>query len=400
MLELELSIMSRGPQTAQRVQQLLAPFAARHRVQIHLNVLNWDTGWAELVKTALYGHGPDISEIGSTWVGNLMGMNALRPFASAEVAALGGEAAFLRSAWQSGQVGGGSQLWAVPWLADTRVIYYRRDWLARAGLDEKDAFSTATQLEQTLAKLVLTGVAHPWAVPTLPTLNTLHNVVSWVWGAGGDFVSNTGRQVLFHQPAAVAGLCAYYDLHRYLAGPTGRIGPDESNLLFRQGIAGVILSGPWTMNRLLNASESDAEVRANFGVALPPGDSFVGGSHLIIWKHTHQARLALELIQYLTSQATQSTYIQMDPELLPVRYDALEASPLAQHPGYHLLSTGARFGRSFPSLPRWGLVEDKLASVLNDIWADLHANAALDLDAHLRRKLDPLAKRLEYTLQQ
>lgn len=400
MPELELSIMSRGPHTAQRVQQLLAPFAARHRVQIHVNVLNWDSGWAELVKTALYGHGPDISEIGSTWVGNLAGMNALRPFTAPEVAAVGGEAAFLRSAWQSGQVGGASQLWALPWLADTRVIYYRRDWLAQAGVDEKDAFNTAAQLEQTLAKLSQSGVAHPWAVPTLPTLTTLHNVVSWVWGAGGDFISANGRQVLFHQPAALAGLRAYYDLHRYLAGPTQRIGPDESDLLFKQGVAGVILSGPWTMNRLLTATEAHADVRANFGVASPPGDAFVGGSHLVIWKHTHQTRLALELVQHLTSQATQSTYIQMDPELMPVRHDSLDASPLAQHPGYHLLSASARSGRSFPTLARWGLVEDKLAAALNDTWADTLANPALDLEAYLQRKLEPLAKRLEYTLNQ
>lgn len=400
MLELELTIMSRGPETAQRVQQLLAPFATRHRVKIHVNVLSWETAWAELVKTALYGHGPDVSEIGSTWVGNLMGMNALRPFAAAEVATLGGEAAFLRSAWQSGQVAHTSQLWAVPWLADTRVIYYRRDWLARAGVDEADAFGTAAQLEQTLAKLLASGYEHSWAVPTLPTLNTLHNIVSWVWGAGGDFISPDGRHVLFNQPSALAGFRAYFDLHRYLAGPTRRIGPGDSNQLFRRGGAGVILSGPWTMNRLLVESESDGDVRANFGVALPPGDSFVGGSHLVIWKHTHQARLALELIQFLTSQAAQTTYIQMDPELLPVRYDSLDASPLAQHAGYQLLRTGVRFGRSFPALARWGLVEDKLASALNDIWAETLANPAVDLEAVLQRKLEPLAKRLEYTLQQ
>src|SRR5262245_30622213 len=100
MLELELSVMSRGPETASRLQKVLAPFQTRHRAHIHLKVLTWEAGWAELVKTALYGHGPDISEIVSTWVGNLVGMNALRPFAPAETASLGGESAFLRSAWQ------------------------------------------------------------------------------------------------------------------------------------------------------------------------------------------------------------------------------------------------------------------------------------------------------------
>lgn len=399
MLELEFSIMARGLDPAQRLRQVLAPFEARHRVRVNLTVLDWDTGWAELVKTALYGHGPDLAEIGSTWVGNLVGMNALRPFSPAEITALGGESAFLRSAWQSGHVGKSPQLWAIPWTADTRVIYYRRDWLERAGIDEDTAFGSAAQLEETLAKLLMSGVVQPWAVPTMPTLNTLHNAISWVWGAGGDCISADGRQVLFHKPEALTGWKNYFNLHRYLAPQNRRLQPGDSNLKFRRGEAGAILSGPWTMQALL-MEETQPEVRANFGAALPPGDSFVGGSHLIIWKHSHQARLAGELIQYLTSQAAQTSYIQLSPDLLPVRYDALDSSPLTQHPAYRLLSSGVRFGRSFPSIARWGLVEDKLAHALNDIWAEVLANPAVDLEAFIAQKLEPLAKRLEHTLQQ
>jgi multiple sugar transport system substrate-binding protein len=279
------------------------------------------------------------------------------------------------------------------------VIYYRRDWLARAGVDEENAFGSAAQVDETLAKLLASGVAQPWAVPTLPTLNTLHNAISWVWGAGGDCVSADGRLVLFHKPEAIAGWRAYFDLHRYLAPQNRRLRAGDSNVLFRRGEVGAILSGPWTLHSLL-MGETQPDVKANFGVALPPGDSFVGGSHLIVWKHSHQARLALELIQHLTSHTSQTASMQLAPDLLPGRYDALDASPLAQHPGYHLLSAGVRFGRSFPAVPRWGLVEDKLAAALNEVWADVLAQPAVDLDALLHRKLDPPAKRLEYTLQQ
>ena len=52
-----------------------------------------------------------------------------------ELNVLGGSAAFLPSSWQSSIVLGEKEVCAVPWLADTRLIYYRRDLLDKAGVD-------------------------------------------------------------------------------------------------------------------------------------------------------------------------------------------------------------------------------------------------------------------------
>ena len=108
--------------------------------------------------------------------------------------------------------------WAVPWWADTRVIYYRRDLWAQAGVDmTQAAFDTPEHLTQTLGQLQAAGVPIPWVVPTHQSRMTVHNVAGWVWGAGGDFVADDGRHVVFEQPEAQAGICAYLDLARFLA---------------------------------------------------------------------------------------------------------------------------------------------------------------------------------------
>src|SRR3972149_112001 len=125
MQELELSIMARGKDPAGDIQPLLDQFEAEHPIRVRGTVLTWNTAGAELVKIALYGHGPDVSEIGTTWIGNLISMNALRPFAMSELAGLGGAKAFLLSSWQSSSfIGERDVVCAVPWLADTRLIYY------------------------------------------------------------------------------------------------------------------------------------------------------------------------------------------------------------------------------------------------------------------------------------
>src|SRR5438105_3519393 len=116
---LDFSIMS---EDTTRIQPLLEEFEAEHAIHVRLHLLSFDTGWSDLVKFALYNDGPDISEIGSAWVGDLVAMNALHPFSAAEIKSLGGASAFVPSAWRGGTLAGGSQLWAIPWNTGARLL--------------------------------------------------------------------------------------------------------------------------------------------------------------------------------------------------------------------------------------------------------------------------------------
>jgi len=399
MQELELSVLYHGPETADDLQPVLDQFESQHRVHVRLRILDWETAWAELVKIALYSHGPDISQLGTTWVSNLTAMNALRPFSQSEITSFGGPSVFLPSTWQTGTVGGDKQVWAVPWLADTRVLYYRRDWLEKAGVDEATAFKTPQQLAETLQRLQASGVGAPWVVPTRHTLITLHNLASWVWGAGGDFVTPDGRRTLFNEPQARAGIRDYYDLHRFLSPTVHGLGPGDCDLVFREGRAAITLSGPWTwLTGMIRQRGASPEVIENFGLAFPPGVPFVGGSSLVVWRHTTMANVAVELVRLLTSSRIQATY---PPHIghLPVRTDALATLAAGENPFYRTLLEGFESSRSFRATSSWGLVEDKLSLTLTDLWTELLTNPSQDLDAAIAKYLDPLAKRLDLALE-
>src|SRR5512134_1611738 len=111
----------------EQLASLVRDFETQHRVHIRLQSWNWETSWAEIMKVALYGHGPVVSEVGSTWVASLAAMNVLRSFTPMETAAMGKAAAFLPAAWHSGLLPGDPNPAAIPWLSETRAIYYRRD---------------------------------------------------------------------------------------------------------------------------------------------------------------------------------------------------------------------------------------------------------------------------------
>src|SRR3989304_8125482 len=98
---LEMSIMNHGGAFVEGMRAVLREFEQDARVEVNLRVLEWRDAWGELVKVALYGDGPHVSEIGNTWLSEFVSMNALRPFVGMEVSRLGGAQQFLPSAWQS-----------------------------------------------------------------------------------------------------------------------------------------------------------------------------------------------------------------------------------------------------------------------------------------------------------
>jgi multiple sugar transport system substrate-binding protein len=393
---LELSVMSYDDST-RGLQDVLAEFEARHHVKVHVVQVPWENGWTQIVKYALYGDAPAVSEIGSTWVASIASMNALRPYTLHELASFGGESAFLATAWNSGQLHGDSVMWAMPWLAETRVIFYRRDLLAAAGVDEQTAFQTTAQLIHTLERLKASGIRMPWCVPTQPTLTTFHNIVSWVWGAGGDLIDLDWHQIVFHEDAARAGLQAYYDLYRFLPPDHRYLDPFTADELFATGHAAAILSGPW----LLSYEQlRDPGFMARIGVALPPGVPLVSESHLVVWKSipARHEKLAIELVRFLTDQPAQLTCSQQ-VGLLPVRLEALDAPPFSTHPILRVMSQGVKMGRAFPAVRLWGLIEDRLTPALGNIWAKILSADQPDVDAVIRTELEPLALRLNRILQ-
>ncbi|MGB8644227.1 MAG: extracellular solute-binding protein [Anaerolineae bacterium] len=389
--EIEFSVMQGS---AVGVRELLDQFEAESGIHVRLRLLDWDSAWSDLMKAALYSDGPDISEIGTTWLGDLSAMNALYALGEKELAALGRGANFLPSAWQSTHLVYRTESWAVPWVTGARLIFYRRNLLEKAGVNERLAFQSAAMVNETLKTLQEKGIRVPWTVPTGTTHTTLHDIASWVWGQRGDFVTADGKRTLFSKPEARNGMRAYFSLRRYLAPGVERLNGLEPDAEFiNDPEAAVTITGTWLFN------QAAPKLGKDLGVALPPGPSFVGGSHLIIWKHSTKHQEAFKLIQFLTQPQAQVQHSQ-SIGLMPARLDTLISPPFSTQPLWQLAATALRSGRSFPVARSWGLMEDRLTSVFASLWNDILENPDLDLDVALVKRLEPLAQRLDLVLGQ
>ena len=371
------------------LQTALAEFEARTRIRVRLRPIVSKIALDELTKFAIYKKGPDVSQIGSTWLEGLADMDALRPFGAEEVKTLGDPADFVPASWKSVTLPEQREMWAVPWLADVRVLFYRRDILKQAGIDEQIAFQTPEVLERTLAQLQASGVNIPWVVPTQHSWRTVHNAASWVWGAGGHLLSADGKQILFNQPKALAGFRAYFALGRYLVNEARGLTDTESDMLFQAGKAAMTVSGPWLL-------AMPPELVAKVGITSPPGIPFVGGSHLVVWKYSRLAREAVQLVQFLAGLRFQRSC--KPGGLLPVRLTALELFNTSSAEMGKYLQQGLTKGRSFPSVPLWQVIEARLADALAAIWAEVLETPDPNWDVILDDRLNRLAQRLSLTL--
>jgi len=395
--EITLSVMQQLVGDVENVlRKLLDEFEAETHIHVNLQVLNWSQGMDTLLQTAIHGEGPDVSEIGTTWVSSFVAMNSLQAFQPTDKRIVGSENEYLTAPWKTCVFEDGAQLWAMPWMVGTRVFFYRRDLFEQAGLDPQTAFTNHDEFDQSLEIMREKGIESPWAVPTLPTLNTLHYIANWIWSAGGSFVSSDGQEVLFNKPKSLSGIQKYYQLGRFLPKPAKELDPEKvSDLFWKEAQTAVLIGGPWQLPAFEKIAHP--QVWENLGIAPIPGVVFLGGSNLVIWEHVRNKMAAVRLIGFLNSDRVQRVY-PPHVGLYPVRRETLADPQFTQDPLFGDLVSHIETGRAYPAVSLWGVIERRLPKTLADIWQDYLSTPDTDLGELIKGHMDQLASRLAITL--
>jgi multiple sugar transport system substrate-binding protein len=366
-------------------------------IDAHIIPMRWATYWKEILNIALFKHGADVSQIGAPSTGAVVSMNALRPFTSREIAQMGGTESFLSASWQTTKIRGESNVWAMPFVSDVRVVYFWRDMLEKAKVDEQMAFKNPERFRETLTRLKNSGITLPWGVETRFPFANLQNIVSWIWSAGGDILSTDGSEPLFAKPEALEGIRNYFTLQEFLPPELFKSDqPVYASDLFTNRKVAIAMGSPNLLRIVQQNYANQPEMLKKVGVALPPGPPYVGGSNLLVWAHTRQEQRAVNVVQQLTSKEIQNVFCQKSG-YLPVRLDLLSEPPYTTEPHLKVIVEALKIGRPYPSFRRWGLVEERLGIVFDHFWSQLFTNHSMD---SALKELVGLSDRLAITLEQ
>ncbi len=391
MREITLSLYDRGEGTNVAIQPLLDEFERKHHIHVNLKLYGWAESWAKLVEIALYGHGPDLSELGTTGVLDFVRMNALINFSPAELNIIGSEKDFFLINWRSSVVPGPSGdapiVWAMPWTADIRLIFYDRKLVERAKIETATGFQNIDAIDETIGKLRDFSEL-PIAFSTLNTQINLHNLASWIWDAGGDLMAPDGKQVAFDSEKALRGIHSFFRLGRFLPAEYHKTDQFESERLFLSGKAAILCSGYW----IIRDAPNDPTVLENIGIAAMPGASFVGGTNLAIWKHSLDREGALLLLDFLVKESAEYKLFPLFG--LPAHVPSWKKVQFMEEPYFTILRDALQNGRTFPVGELWGLVEKRLVDAIPAVWERVLASDQSDIDKILADTIVPLAQRL------
>lgn len=383
--------------------ELMTEFKQETGIDVKLTRMSWGDAWPQLINIATHGQGADISHIGSTWVSSLVSMNALRPIPPHLIAKIGGEEAFVHSAWESVIMeDDNKQPWAIPLSVYTYAIAYRRDLLAQTSRDGGNAFATPFALEETICKLEeLNCVEHAWLMPYMPCppfAEFVHTAASWVWSSGGQLIDNRGKQALFDSPATLAGLHAYFKLLRRQP-EIDRIGSGRCLGRLTTGKAAVVLTD---VRGVLTHLQEDTPTARNTGTASVLGIPWSGGGNLVIWRHTYgypdRLEAAFKLAEFLTRKST-LLEVGCKAQTLPARVDALNELIPPQHALRPVITQLVSSARTYRAIPLWRRIENQFGQELGNVAKMIFEDKGIDIDELLTNRMRSLTERLNLTLE-
>lgn len=362
---------------------------------IQITQADWREYWRAVLNVGIYRRGADVAEVGSTWLESLVGMEVLTEFTPHDIRKLGSPGDFFPSVWHNVTTEKDGRVWAIPFRADVRLIFYWKDLFEQGGVDPEQAFTSLETIAPALRQMKNRGVTTPWGAPTAKgDRDLVYSLASWLWAAGGEFITPATQAIELASAASYRGLQAYFGLSEFMPNE-GRFYPDAELLdLFARRQVAAIISGPWVPTYLQYHHFSDLQL----GAVLPPGPSFVGGTALVTWQHSKTPREAKELVGQLSEANFQKAYSQ-SAGCLPVRSAAWNAEFLATNPLLPVYLNALKTGRGLPPVRLWGLIEDRLAETLGAIWAEIFATPRskreTELEAILTQQIEPLVARLE-----
>jgi multiple sugar transport system substrate-binding protein len=334
------------------VQELTRDFERDHPgIRVEVQQIPWSAAHEKLL-TAHVGHStPDVAMLGNTWIAEFAALRALEPLEpwmarSAAVA----ESSYFAGIWDTNVVDGVA--YGIPWYVDTRVLFYRRDLLERAGYDSiPGSWDGWTRAMQAVTRL--SGKGH-YAI-FLPT----NEYTPWiVFGlqTGSPMLRDHDTRGAFSEPSYRRALGFALGLfHDGLAPPVQ--GSSIANVYqeFERGTFAMYITGPWQVGEFRN--RVSPSVRWDTA-ALPGPDgpasgvSTAGGSSLVVFRGSKHKAEAWQLIEYLSRPEQQVRFYRLTGDL-PARREAWRDTALTNEPHFRAFEIQLQRVVSTPKIPEW-----------------------------------------------
>ena len=304
---------------AEVVSTLLREFEREHPgIRVELQQIPWTAAHEKLL-TAFAADGlPDVCQLGNTWIAEFAALDALEPVqARVDASTVIDQDDYFPGIWATNRVDG--VLRGVPWYVDTRLLFYRKDLLAEAGIEAPPR--TWAEWERAMAAIVRAGPPGRHAV--LLPVNEFEQPLSLALQTGEPLLREDEGRGNFRSPGFARALAFYARIFEQgWAPPVSETQISNVWDEFFRGSYAFYLSGPWNI-REFRRRQPPALADAWGTMPLPgpdgPGAGIAGGTSLVLFRSSQRKDAAWRLVEFLSRPDIQQRFHAMIGNLPPRR---------------------------------------------------------------------------------
>ena len=367
------------------VQELAADFEHENPgIRVDVQQIPWSAAHEKLL-TAFVGRStPDLAQLGNTWISEFVALGALEALRPWIDSAEGiDQKSYFEGIWDTNVIEG--EPYGIPWYVDTRVLFYRKDILARAGYPTAPttwsgwrAAMEATKKSVGADRYAVFFPVNEWEQPVIFGMQT-----------ASPLLADHDTRGAFSEPAFSRAFHWYLDVFRNQLSP-----PVSNNEIanmyqeFARGYFAMFVSGPWNVGecrRRLPAELQDAWATA----PLPgpddnlPGRSMAGGSSIVVFRGSRHKDAAWRLVRYLSRPDVQVRFYELSGDL-PARVEAWADTSLTRDATILAFRDQLLHVVPTPKIPEWeqiaARVKDRAELAIRGSATPEEALALLDQD--------------------
>ncbi|MBD2872468.1 sugar ABC transporter substrate-binding protein [Paenibacillus arenilitoris] len=366
-----LSVWGMGEE-AKTLPKLAEEFTKENpNITINVQALPWDQGHEKLLTAIASKKGPDVVQMGSSWIPEFADAGAL-----ADLAPYAEQYPELKQEnFYAGAVEAGTyedQYVSTPWYVETRVLYYRTDLLKEVGYDQ--APQNWEELSDAAQKLAARGDGK-YGISIDPKEQSLgfmfarQNGAEWFTADGQpDFASDKFVE-------AVEYINSFYQ---------NGSAPKDLGLdiipAFKEGILPMFISGPW-MIKLIQDQAADIDGKWSMAV-LPKKEnntSLLGGSNLSIFEYSKNKDAAAKFVAFMSKAETQLKWMEYTSSL-PAATAAWEDDSLKNNDFYKVIGEQLNAAVPMPVITAWSQISQSYVKHFEVIYRN-NADVKKELEA-------------------
>lgn len=366
------------------VAQMMPEFERENPgVRVRVQAMPWSAAHEKLLTSFVGEATPDVAQLGNTWVPEFQAIHALEPLdAYTARSTVVRPDAFFRGIWDTNVID--DVAYGIPWYVDTRVIFYRRDLLAKAGYDSVPSTWTGWRAameavkRQGSARYAIFLPTNEWAQPMILGLQ-----------AGSPILKDGGRYGAFSDSAFRRAFDFYLGLFQDGLAPVAGTN-DVANVYqeFARGMFAMWITGPWNVGEMTKRLPPELQhAWATAPLPGPAGDSsgvsLAGGSSIVIFRSSAHKEAAWKLVEYLARPEQQLRFSRLTGDL-PASIAAWRDRSLSGDVHFRAFYTQLQRVRPIPKVAEVEIISSKLieaseAAIRGHVPAE-RSLAALDRD--------------------